>query len=89
MYHEIAAAEIERLSARAKAANLPMAHVLREAGLAKTTWYRGGLRGHALPRISTLERIDRAITSLLEKQAASPPAPTDAHPSSTEPTTNG
>ena len=70
MYHDIAETEIQRLTARASEAGIPMSHVLAEAGLAKNTWYRGRKAGRALPRISTLQRVDRAITTLIEKRAA-------------------
>jgi len=52
--------QIAAIEERAKAAELPMAPILRDAGVAATTWWRWRNDG-VEPKLGTLRRVEEAL----------------------------
>ena len=58
--------EITDIETRAEEAKVPMGHVLADADVAATTWWRWR-HGKAEPRLSTLRKVRSALDARIEK----------------------
>lgn len=63
------APEVAEIEARAAAANVNIADVLRRAGIASTTWWRWS-EGHFGPRLSTLRKVKDALEAEIAQRVA-------------------